>query len=97
MNFLDNYAPVVGEFTCIPACFNAYYYSLQNISPFLVGLNPPALKFSFHTFSIQLTRLSHSEPGTGYHAACNSLIQCKATCNANLPDISSIYCVKLNY
>ena len=46
MNFLDNYAPVVGEFTCIPACFNAYYYSLQNISPFLVGLNPPALKFS---------------------------------------------------
>ena len=46
MNFLDNYAPVVGEFTCIPACFNAYYYSLQNISPFLVGLNPLALKFS---------------------------------------------------
>ena len=43
MNFLDNYAPVVGEFTFISACFND---SFQNILPFLVGLNPPALKFS---------------------------------------------------
>ena len=46
MNFLDNYAPVVGEFTFISACFNVYYDSFQNILPFLVGLNPPALKFS---------------------------------------------------
>lgn len=54
------------------------------------------LLFKVRAFSI----LSHSEPGTGYHAACNSLIQCKqlkATYNTNLPDISSIYCVKLNY
>ena len=46
MNFLDNYAPVVGEFTFISVCFNVYYDSFQNILPFLVGLNPPALKFS---------------------------------------------------
>ena len=46
MNFLDNYAPVVGEFTCISACFDVYYHSFKNILPFLVGLNPPALKFS---------------------------------------------------
>ena len=45
MNFLDNYAPVVGEFTCITACFNVYYDSFQNISPFLVGLNPWLLNF----------------------------------------------------
>lgn len=45
MNFLDNYAPVVGEFTCISACFNIYYDSLKIFRRLWLVLIPRLLNF----------------------------------------------------